>query len=94
MGRYLLALMTVVLAGCATTVPQTVTITKTVPVYPPTALYDDGPTCQHAPARSSGTVYDLAQALASERGAVTRCMADRAALRSWAQELKSNASAK
>lgn len=88
MGRYLLALIALALAGCAAPVPQTVTITRTVPVYPPASLYDDGPTCQHGPARISGTVYDLAQALASERGAVSRCMADRAALRSWAQELK------
>lgn len=89
MVRHLLALTGLaLLAGCAAPVPQTVTITKTVPVYPPAALYDDGSTCQHAPARASGTVYDLAQALASERGAVTRCMADRAALRSWAAGMK------
>ena len=89
MVRHLLALTALgLLAGCAAPSMQTVTVTKTVPVYPPAALYDDGPTCQHAPTRTSGTVYDLAQALASERGAVSRCLADRAALRSWAQGMK------
>ena len=83
--RYAALLAALCLTACGTQQlpPQTVTITKTVPVYPPVTLYSiDGP-CNHAPARDSGTVRDLANALIDERSAVDACMGDRAALRTW-----------
>jgi hypothetical protein len=88
MKRIACLALCVALGGCATTMPppQTVTITKTVPVYPPSSLYDDGPDCQHGTPQRKRTVQDLAEALAIERGSVDRCRADRAALRQWVQD--------
>jgi hypothetical protein len=75
----------VFLAACAVEPmpPQTITITKTVPVYPPATLYSDGGGCDHGAAIEQGTVRDLANALIDERAAVDVCKGDRAALRKW-----------
>lgn len=70
--------------GCTPPAPPgTVTVTKTVAVYPPASLYgpDDG--CKHGAAHTTGTVADLAYALVDERAAVDVCLGDRAALRKW-----------
>lgn len=64
--------------------PETVTITKTVPVVPPANLYSLVSGCQHGAVRNEGTVRDLANALIDERAAVDVCLGDRAALRGWA----------
>jgi hypothetical protein len=84
--KYAALLLVVLLGACAVTPqlpPQTVTITKTVPVLPPDALYSVTGPCNHSPALSSGTVRDLANALIDERAAVDACLGDRAALRDW-----------
>lgn len=79
------ALLALLLTACAQDIPppQTITVTKTVPVYPPDELYGINSGCQHAAARTDGTVRDLANALIDERTAVDVCLGDRAALRDW-----------
>lgn len=73
------------LAGCAVepAIPQTVTITKTEPVYPPATLYSATSPCAHSAPRTDGTMLDLANALIDERAALAVCLGDRAALREW-----------
>lgn len=86
--RYIwLALFLTACGTAQTTPPQTITITKTVPVYPPDALYSADGGCNHAPALTAGTVRDLANALIDERAAVDVCKGDRSALRDWKSEV-------
>ena len=84
--------LTLLLTACGTpgvsnlkTPVQTVTITKTVPVYPPDALYSADGACNHA-AEKRGSVRTLANDLIGERAAVDVCLGDRAALRQWKKE--------
>lgn len=87
--RYAALLIASLLAGCAPLQPsRTITIVKTVPVYPPTALYAEDSGCKHGPERASGTVRDMATSLIYERTAVDTCMGDRAALRQWVKDGK------
>lgn len=86
MGRFAL-LLALALSACA--VPQklqTVTITRTEAVLPPPTLYSIDGGCQHAPARSTGTVRDLATVLIDERSGMDQCLGDRAALRQWVRD--------
>lgn len=81
-----IVLVTMALTGCASAIqapPQTITITKTVPVVPPASLYSVTGGCEHGATRN-GTVRDMANALIDERAAVDVCLGDRAALRNWA----------
>jgi hypothetical protein len=85
------ASLVVLLSACAAQQPQqikTVTVTKTVNVYPPDSLYGLTSGCRHSPSRKTGTVNDLADALISERAAVDVCLGDRAALRNWVKNSK------
>jgi hypothetical protein len=79
------AILALFLTACAAqnTPPQTITITKTVPVFPPDALYSVDGGCDHGPTLTQGTVRDLANALIDERAAVDVCKGDRSALRDW-----------
>ena len=86
MGRFALLLALALSACAAPQNPQTVTITRTVPVLPPPTLYGTDGGCKHAPARASGTVRDLATTLIDERAGVDECLGDRAALRQWVRD--------
>ena len=87
--RYAALLIVSLMVGCAPLPAQrTITIVKTVPQYPPAALYSEDGDCRHAPERTSGTVRDLSVSLIYERAAVDACRGDRAALRQWAKDGK------
>jgi len=90
--RWVLAGVIVALGGCASSAiqlpPKTVTITKTVPVYPPEALFSAEGGCSQIAVMTSGTVRDLANAMIDERASMDVCLGDRAALRSWYEQVK------
>lgn len=92
MFKFVAAISVVLLSACAATPPtiKTVTVTKTVNIYPPAPLYSETGGCRHSPPRRAGTVNDLADALISERAAVDVCLGDRAALRNWVNNSKVN----
>jgi len=87
--RYAL-ILALALSGCGMlpTQLQTVTITKTVPVFPPSTLYGTDGGCKHGPMRTTGTVQNLADSLIIEREAIDTCLGDRAALRQWVRDNK------
>lgn len=68
--------------------PQTVTITKTVPVYPPDSLYAEKSGCAAAPKLASGTVRDALNSSISKDAAIATCLGDRAAMRQWKADNK------
>jgi hypothetical protein len=92
MRKFVALLSALLMSACATSTQptyKTVTVTKTINVYPPESLYSLSGACRHSPTRKSGTVNDLADALISERAAVDVCLGDRAALRNWVSNSKS-----
>jgi hypothetical protein len=91
--RYML--LALLLGGCAApsiVPPQTVTITKIVPVYPPDNLYSEKSGCTRPPKVTAGTVRDALNSSIAKDAAITTCLGDRAALRQW--ELNSKAGSK
>jgi hypothetical protein len=84
--RYL-AILALLLTACGTAQnlppPQTVTITKTVPVYPPDSLYAEKSGCVAVPKLKAGTVRDALNSSISKDAALAVCLGDRAALRQW-----------
>ncbi len=85
--RYALiaALFLTACAGQPAAPPQTVTITKTVPVYPPDSLYSVSGACEKvATVRKTATVGDVFNDFIDEKALRADCVGDRQALRDWA----------